>query len=363
VKIVPVILAGGIGERFWPLSRSSRPKQLLPIISSRTMMEETMARAKPFCKAGVSPLVVTGSAIAGQMRRVLPKTVRYDCIAEIAGRNTAPAIAAAAVWLTQKHKDAIMAVLPADHAVRPASAFVDAVRFAAQLAEKSDCLCVFGIKPSRPDTGYGYIQTALPAKSGIKKAKQVSFAVRRFVEKPSVETAKEYCASGDYFWNSGMFVWKASVILREIEIHMPQLFCHVKKLASGSLTKERINRFYRECPAESIDFGVMEKAKHVVMVCPEYSWDDVGSWEALERIYGPNIRGTTVTGPSIFDGDCAGSIIVNKSSLNLAVCGLNNVVVVATDDAVLVIDRAKLPEVKKYLAAIKKSGVMPETLF
>jgi mannose-1-phosphate guanylyltransferase/mannose-6-phosphate isomerase len=360
MNIVPVILAGGIGERFWPLSRSSRPKQLLPIISRRTMMEETIGRAKPFCVKGVRPLVVTGAAIATLMRRALPRSLCYDCITEPIGKNTAPAIAAAAVWLTQKYGDAVMAVLPADHSISPAGEFTAAVRYAASMAISTQSLCVFGIRPLRPDTGYGYIQAGAPV--GSCKALR-SYKVLRFVEKPAAALARSYCAFGKYFWNSGMFVWKASVILSEIEAHMPQLFSHVTALSARPLTQARINRFYRDCSRESIDFGVMEKSGRVAMVCPAFSWDDVGSWESLDRVYGHNGKGTTLTGERIFDGDCDGSIIVNRSDLTVAACGLRDAVVVVTGDAVLVMDRKKIPDIRVFISAMKNNGKFPQKIF
>jgi len=359
MNIIPVILAGGVGERFWPLSRRGRPKQVLAIISKRPMIEETIIRARTVCGKDVRPLIVTGRAMAPHILRCLPKNLRCDNIIEPAGKNTAPAIAAAAAVIRKKFGDALMLVLPADHAVSTTAQFASAVRQAAAIAA-GDRLCVFGIRPSRPDTGYGYIQAGEKFQAG---GTLPSFIVRRFVEKPAAAVARKYCASGYYYWNSGMFLWKASVILEEIAAHMPDLHQHVAALTARPITAARLDAFYRRCPAQSIDFGVMEKSARVIMVCPEFRWDDVGSWEALERIHGRNEHATTHVGERIFDGGCAGSIVVNTSKLTVAACGLKDTVVAATDDAVLVVSRDKIPLMKQYLAAMKSAKGLPRQIF
>ncbi len=360
MTVVPVVLAGGVGERFWPLSRSFRPKQLLPIVSGKSMIEETLARARPFCSRGVRPLIVTGTRIAAALRKALPKSVRYDCIREPVGKNTAPAVAAGAVWVQKKYGDALMLVLPADHAVRPARCFVEAARYAASLASGSESLCVFGIRPTRPETGYGYIQAgeAIEERGAVKSCR-----VRRFVEKPSEALAKSYVASGEYFWNSGMFVWKASTILAQIESHMPELHRRVQALARSAMSQSAVGTFYRTCPKESIDYGVMEKAARVVMVCPAFEWDDVGSWESVVRIHGINKQGNTLVGARIFDNDSVDSIVFNKSKQSVAACGLKAMVVVATDDALLVVPREKLPAIRQYIAAMKADRTLPRSIF
>ncbi|MBD3390866.1 MAG: NTP transferase domain-containing protein [Chitinivibrionales bacterium] len=360
MKTVPVVLAGGVGERFWPLSRQSRPKQLLPIVSKKSMIEETLARTRPFCTSGVKPLIVTSKAIASSMRRMLPKSVKYDSIVEPVGKNTAPAIAAAAALIRKKHGDALMLVLPADHAVSPAREFVSAVRFAARAASETDALCVFGIRPVRAETGYGYIQAGerLDAQANLAR-----YDVRRFVEKPSASLAQSYVGSGEYFWNSGMFVWKASVILEEIAAHMPELHRRVEALQRAKLSTAGLRAFYQTCRKESVDYGILEKSNRVTMVCPSFSWDDVGSWESLARIHGENTRRNTVVGGRVFDDESTGSILVNESDLTLAACGVRDMVVVATGDAVLVVPRDKLPSIRQYLAAMKNDRSLPRSIF
>ncbi|MFP4164341.1 MAG: mannose-1-phosphate guanylyltransferase [Chitinispirillaceae bacterium] len=359
MNVIPVILAGGIGERFWPLSRSSMPKQLHALTGKATMAEETLLRVNRFCSPGVKPLFITGAAIAQKAKEILPEK-EVEIIVEPQGKNTAPAIALAAAQIQKRDGDGVMVIVSADHSIKPKSAFAEAVRYAVSLAQKKNELIIFGIKPSRPEVGYGYIELGeeLEGSNDI-----TAFKVRRFVEKPDHQKAVEFKESGKYLWNSGMFVWKASSILEEFEEQMPELYDQVMKLSSRDFSKEAIAEFYSECCKESIDFGIMENAKAVNVVCGNFTWDDIGSWESLSRIHGTNEDGTTVTGPLVFESDCRDTLIVNKSERTLAAIGLKNVAVVSVDDAVLVIERSRLPALKKYLSQIKDSQDFPKELF
>lgn len=359
MKIVPVILAGGIGERFWPLSRSSRPKQFLPLISKLSMLEETMLRGRSFSGRNVTPLVVTGKNLAAKIPAVLSSKMDFDVIAEPEGKNTAPAIAIAAAWIKKKYGDAVMAVLPADHAISPRKAFADCIRFGAALATANGSLVVFGIKPGRPDTGYGYIQRGDADKTTPSLR---SFKVKTFVEKPDIAKARKYVSSGRYFWNSGMFVFTASSILSQFETHIPKLFSDVENAAKAGFSNKAIDHFYTISEKESIDYGIMERAKNVVMVEANFTWDDVGSWEAVGRLRASSGSSTTVVGTNVFESDNSGSIIYNSDNKPLAVMGLENVVVVSSGDVTMVISKEKLPQIKTYLAQIKKCG-FPEDLF
>jgi len=257
--VVPVILAGGIGERFWPLSRSSMPKQLLRLVSSKTMLEETLSRVDTFCNKGVSPLIITGKAIAGKFKTVLSTKLKYDLIVEPVGKNTAPAVALAASYIQAKYGEAVMIVLSADHDIRPKKAFVDAIKFAVKIAEQRNNLVVFGIKPTRAETVYGYIQLG----KKIDESDTIcACSVKRFIEKPGHEKAKKFLNSTKYMWNSGMFIWKTSTILEEFSKYMPELFSLIKKF-EGSFSKAKIDSFYKQCQKESIDFGVMEHSERV----------------------------------------------------------------------------------------------------
>jgi mannose-1-phosphate guanylyltransferase len=363
--VVPVILAGGIGERFWPMSRSSSPKQLHAIGSDRSMLEETVFRVGTCCGDGVRPMLITGANIAGRIADSLGDDGgKIEIIAEPVGKNTAPAIAIAAAIVSERYDDAVMVVVSVDHAIKPVDEFARAVDCAVNVAKTHGGLVVFGIKPSRPETGYGYIELGDGIGTGAPASKSCgAFKVKRFVEKPDAENAVKFMESGKFLWNSGMFVWKASVILDEFRRHMPDLYRQAMAAAEKNFSVAAIDEFYTVCCKESIDFGIMEKAEAVSAVCGDFFWDDLGSWESLSRVYGVDDGGTTAAGPLIYHDECADSLIINKSSRTLAAVGLSNVAVVAVDDAVLVIDRSRLPELKKYLGEIKSSGKFPQELF
>ncbi len=361
MKVIPVILAGGIGERFWPFSRSSKPKQLLPLLSKKSMIEETFSRVGPFCKSGSRPLIVTGKVMAGKIKRALAKAVAYDSLIEPVGKNTAPAVAIAAAWIRKKYgPDSVMVVLSADHAISPKKDFVAAVKFAVELADSRENLIVFGIHPSRPDTGYGYIQLekALEPRGNLK-----SYVVKRFVEKPTPKKAEQYIASKKYLWNSGMFVWKVSVILEEFKQHMPKIHKGVQKAAKSGFTQKAVDTFYHDAQKESIDYGIMEQSERVTAVEGIFSWDDLGSWESLSRVLIPNKNHTAVTGKKVYENECTRTIVSNNSKLTVAAVGLEDTVVAVVDDAVLVIARDKLPEFKKYLAEMKSNPALSRKLF
>jgi mannose-1-phosphate guanylyltransferase len=360
MKTIPVILAGGIGERFWPLSRSSMPKQLLKLISDRTMAEETLARVSTFCSKGVKPLIITSNAIAERMKELLPKKWQYDLIIEPVGKNTAPPVALAAAWIEKKYKQSTMVVLSADHDIRPLEKFTSAMEFAVKLAADSKQLIVFGVKPSRPDTGYGYIKLG----EKIDGLADVSgFHVKKFIEKPDQKKAKKYVKSGNYMWNSGMFVWTTSVILEEFKAYMPELFKQVKDVEKADFSEAAMNNFYHVCAKESIDYGIMEHSQRVSAAVGEFGWDDIGSWESIPRLKGTDNKGTVADGEFLYSKENKDSIIVNKSSLAIAAIGLKNVAFIATDDGVLAIDRSLLPDLKTYLNEIKADKRFPKTLF
>ena len=357
---VPVILAGGIGERFWPLSRSTMPKQLLPLISSKTMLEETLRRVAPLCEKNVRPLIITGRAIAGQIKKVVPSTISYDCIVEPEGKNTAPAVALAAAWIEKKYGSAVMIILSADHNIQPKSAFLASMRAAVRYARGNDVLVVFGIKPARIETGYGYLHSG---KKISEEQGEAIYKVRRFVEKPTATKAAHYFKSGSYFWNSGMFVWQTAVILAEFKRHLPALFRQTEKARKGRFSQKAIAEFYRTAEKESIDYGIMERSEQVVMVAAEFAWDDVGSFEALGRIHPQSPSGVTTVGKQVHALDCTDTIVYNGSPACIAAVGVDNVAVIATGDALLVIDRSKLPEIKSYLTKLKTSGDLSSRFF
>ena len=358
---VPVILAGGIGERFWPMSRSTCPKQLLKLVSSKTMVEETLDRVAPLCgKRGVKPLIITGRHIARQMTKVLSGKAEYDIIVEPEGKNTAPAILLAADWIEKKYGPSMMLIVIADHDIRPRAAYLSAVKAAVDFAGKKDALVVFGIKPSRPETGYGYLHLG----KSLSETRHANIHnVRQFIEKPSPATAGKFLRQKSFFWNSGMFVWKTSVILNEFATLQPGLYAQSVAVRAKGFTKSSIDRFYRNCEKISIDYAIMEKSSKVAAVVGNFSWDDIGSWEAVGRIHGSSAEGVTLVGNAIEEFECSNTLVFNNSNLTCATIGLSDLAVVVTGDALLVIHQSKLADFKKYLSQIKKNPDLPKVLF
>jgi len=360
MKTVPVILAGGIGERFWPASKSTFPKQLLKLAGDTSVLETTLDRVAPLCKGEVRPLLITGKNIVPALKKVIPAEKPFDLIVEPCGKNTAPAIGLAAAWIQKKYGDAVMVVVSADHAIAPVAAYLKAVREAIKLAEKKDSLVVFGITPERPDTGYGYIKVA----NALSAGKGVStYSVDAFVEKPTLDKARNYVKSKSYLWNSGMFVWKTSVVLREFEKSLPELYGQIREVEQKKFSKKAVHSFYEAAQSISIDYGIMEHAKNVSAVAGTFTWDDIGAWEAICRLHPKDSAGNVTVGGGIVALGCSDTLVFNQTAISVATVGLENVSVIAADGVILVINRKSLPEIKAALAEIKKSKKLPDTLF
>ncbi|MDH3771526.1 MAG: mannose-1-phosphate guanylyltransferase, partial [Nitrospirota bacterium] len=282
-----VILAGGSGTRFWPLSRERFPKQLLRIMGEGTLLQQTFERLLQ----GIAPrqmTIVTNDTQAESIRLQLNEwkdDLLDNIILEPQGRNTAPAIALTALELLHRDPEAVMVVVPADHVVKAAKKFMQAVKFATKLATEGH-LVTFGIHPSRPETGYGYIQPNKRRRVGSQGV-FTGYSVARFVEKPDLPTAQRYCRSGNYFWNSGIFVWKAATILEEIALQQPKISKILKGLARDIKTPEfptSLRKAYAKMPSLSIDHAVMEHSARSVVVPVDFGWSDVGSWGSLEEV-------------------------------------------------------------------------------
>jgi mannose-1-phosphate guanylyltransferase len=352
MNLYPVIIAGGSGTRFWPLSRSRRPKQLLPLASDRPLIADTAARLK-----GLAPLkdtfVVCGKAHAAAVRDALPKLPTRNVLAEPVPRNTAPAIGLATVHVTAREPDGIVVVLPSDHHVGDVEKFQQTIRAAAEAAQQG-MLVTIGIQPSRPETGYGYIQVGEPLAAGGPARR-----VRRFVEKPDAATAAQYVQSGEYLWNGGIFVFRANVMLDAIARHVPDLMDGLQPLRS-SLVKARypqvLARVFPTLPSISIDYAVMEKAQNIAVVPGEFGWSDVGSFSALPEVRPADARGNVTSGrpPLLVDSD---RCVVLAHDRLIAVVGMQDVVVVDAGDAVLVVPRDRSQDVRKVVEALKEQGL------
>jgi mannose-1-phosphate guanylyltransferase / mannose-6-phosphate isomerase len=352
--LTPVILSGGSGTRLWPLSRELYPKQLLPLVGKRTMLQDTVHRLEGLGAA--DPIVVCNEAhrflVAEQLRQI--KIKPQAIILEPVGRNTAPAIALAA--LTAK-PDALLLVLPADHVIRDIPAFQAAIKTAIPAA-RAGSLVAFGIVPNAPETGYGYIKQA----PGVGDAGV--YAIAQFVEKPDLPTAKHFVSAGGYSWNSGMFLFKASRYLEELKRHAPDIATSAAAALAGAqpdLDFTRVeSRAFELCRSDSIDYAVMEKTRDAVVVPMNAGWSDVGSWSALHEALVADGRGNVSKGDVIAE-DSDGCYFYSESRLVSAV-GLKDHVVIETKDAVFVAPKDRAQDVKKLVARLKADGRNEQSL-
>lgn len=358
-----VIMAGGGGTRFWPLSRREIPKQFLNLTGKDTMVNETIDRiACSIPKENI--FIVTNAVQAPLMKEITDKRIGSGRIlAEPAARNTAACIGYAAVTIQKKYGDSIMCVLPSDHYVKIKDVYKEVVDFAMDLAEETDRLVTIGIKPTEPATGYGYIKynkrmREIAHRVGNVSQKRIAaYPVSDFVEKPSLSIAKSYVEQGCYLWNSGMFVWKTSVILKYFEKLLPDVYeCLMEIMEAIGTEKEQetIERVYPLIPKISVDYGIMEKADNVIMLEGDFGWSDVGSWDTLDTLYDADENNNVVFGEQIHIGS-KNCIAYGKDKL-IATIGLENVIVVETEDAVLVCDKSRAQDVKKIVEILQEQG-------
>jgi len=361
--LIPVILSGGSGTRLWPLSRELYPKQLLPLVGDSTMLQQTVARL-----AGVAdvaaPVVVCNEShrfmVAEQVRAT--GTPAQAIVLEPLGRNTAPAVAVAALVALGRvppastvapgpghDEDPLLLVLPADHVIRDVAAFQAAVAIG-RVAAEAGSLVTFGVVPDRPETGYGYIRRA--------RGEGLAYAVAEFVEKPDYDTAVRYVQSGEYFWNSGMFMFRTRVFLAELGRHAPAMLAACEAAVAAATRDLDFTRLpsaeFGACPADSIDYAVMEKTTLAVVVPLDAGWSDVGSWSALQDALPTDAQGNVTAGDVITEG--ASGCYLHSTSRLIAAVGLADHVVVETKDAVLVAPRDRVQDVKALVARLKEQG-------
>lgn len=351
-RIVPVILSGGAGTRLWPLSRELYPKQLLPLLTEHSLLQETLQRVQG--ERFAAPLVVCSDehrfVIAEQLRAldVEPQAIVLEPVA----RNTAPAVAAAAHLLAKEDPDALMLVLPSDHAVRDIEAFHDAVDMAASAAH-GDWLVAYGITPTHPETGYGYIRRGAPLETGSGAC-----AVERFVEKPDAATAERYLADGDWLWNSGMFMFPVGLFLSELKRFEPQTYAAVEQAVDESRHDLDFLRLgeaaFGRAVGKSVDYALMEPTERAAVVPASIRWSDVGAWSALWDLGAKDSAGNVVVG-DLVARETKDSYLRSDQGL-LVTIGLTDAVVVATGDVVLVADRDRAQEVKAVVEELKASG-------
>jgi len=385
-EIHAIILAGGSGVRFWPLSRETSPKQMLHIVGEDTLLRQTIKRINGFVPPENIWIVTTEDKAQSIRFHIDPlgtiaKKIQF--INEPLGRNTAPAVGLTAIYLNHLSPESIMIVLPSDHAIPETEKFLKDLRVAIQGA-KEDYLVTFGIKPTRPETGYGYIKV----KKSSKTKPKGSFKVERFFEKPDLKTAKKYLSDGGYFWNSGIFVFKTSQILSELQTHLPSLYDSLKKIESlifptqkdafrnindlnelNDLNEknepngpnvlndqnllDRIKAIYKSIESISIDYGIMERSQNILMVPATFRWSDLGSWAALDEIIEKDKTGNILKGNTVDIGSQNSTVFASERLV--ATIGLKDMVVVDTPDATLVSPKERVQEVRKVVEVLRQN--------
>jgi mannose-1-phosphate guanylyltransferase/mannose-6-phosphate isomerase len=356
-----VILAGGSGTRFWPLSRELYPKQLLKVLSDQTLIQQTAQRVDPMIQAD-RIYVVTGAAHADAVRFQLdPLSVpKANIFVEPQARNTAPAIGWAAMLIRRLDPEGMMLIMPADHVIPDGRMFTEAITLATEVG-RDGALVTLGIKPHRPETGYGYIQAEARRTLATRRALK-AFAVTRFVEKPDLTTAKRYLRSGKFYWNSGIFVWRADAILREMEALMPSLSSGLARLESAMGTGNEalaLQEFYRSAESTSIDYGILQKTRRAAVIPAPFRWSDIGTWSSLDEVADKDAAGNVRIGPVVDLGsrDC---ILYGEQRL-VATIGLKDMVVVDTADATLVCAKNRAQDVKQVVELLRQRQA-PEQL-
>ena len=348
MKILPVLLAGGSGTRLWPLSREHNPKQFLRLIGEQTLLQQSALRATRL-KNALPPVVICGDKhrfiVAEQLREA--GVVGAQILLEPEGRNTAPAIAAAAHYAIEKQgTDVLVFVMTADHVIPDESALNAATQIAAMTATNGD-IVTFGIQPTRPETGFGYIKTGAELKTGASK-------IAAFVEKPSLDKAQDYLRQGGYYWNGGMFLFKAQAFLMELHRLEPEMHCHsaeAVQMSQRDLDFVRLDpEAFKACRSESIDYAVMEKTSHAALVPLDAGWDDVGSWSFLDTLP-KDASGNVCRGDVVLESAC--NNLVHAESRLVALAGVSDHIVIETQDAVLITTKDRAQDVKKIVARLK----------
>ena len=348
-----IIMAGGRGERFWPVSREKTPKQLIKLLGDRSFLQQAVDRCLPLVPLK-NILIITNAAQAAEVRKQLPKLPKENVVAEPIGRDTCAAVTLGAAIVGARSVNAVMAVLPADHVIPEEKKFQQVMSDAFDLASRGQVIVTIGIKPTEPATGYGYIRTGaeLPPPAGVKKYKTTFFKAEQFVEKPNYDTALTYLTSGQYRWNAGMFVWSFVTVTNALEKHQPEMnaACHrwfeaaTKKKLDKVLAKE-----YPGIQKISVDFALMEKAQNVVVADGAFDWDDLGAWPALARHIKADAEGNCAVGEFIHV-DGARNIIYDARSKDrrtpIGCAGLRDSILVLTDDAVLLAHKSQAQKIK-----------------
>ena len=351
--VYAVIMAGGSGTRFWPQSTKALPKQFLNLFGEGTMIQNTAERVKKLIPQE-RVLVVTNDRYVDIVKDQLPSVPEENIVGEPVAKNTAPCVAIAAEMLYQNDPDAVMVVLPADHHIEDPDEFNEILRAAIQKAEEGEHLVTIGIQPTRPETGFGYINSDNSLEENIYGKKV--HPVKAFTEKPNEKVAKEFFDSGNYYWNSGMFIWTAKSVLNEIQKQLPGMYALVEKAGNrlyGKKHSESIDEFYHACESISIDYGIMENAESVFVIPGSFGWNDVGSWTAVHELGKKDENGNVLNARHVVSSETENSYALSDSGKLIALVGLDDVAVVETDDAILVCKLDKAQNVKDIVEQLK----------
>ncbi len=345
-----VILAGGIGSRFWPFSRKNQPKQLLKIFGEESMLQITVNRLKKI--KNISDIyIITRKDLHKSIIKNVEGINVENIIIEPSGKNTAPAIGMMAAYLALKNPDDVMCVFPADHYIVGHQKFQKAIYRAGRIAKKGDNIVTIGIKPHYPSTAYGYIQYDENNQIEFKEA----FQVKAFAEKPHGKLAERFIESGDFLWNAGMFFWKVKSFISSMKIHMPELLNEVEKIASKIDSGDSFDELWEFIKPESIDYGLLEKADNIYVVPADFQWNDIGSWKALYDVFNSDRKGNIIRGNgTVMDGK--GNLIHSKNSFT-AVLGVDNVIVINTGDVTLVVDKDKVEDIKNLVDYLNNNSL------
>lgn len=348
MNVYGVVMAGGSGTRFWPLSRKQMPKQLLNLTGHDAMINEAIARLRSIAKDGI--FVVSGRSQRESLFRVLDKSIPADhVLLEPAARNTAACIGYAAIEILKRCGDGVLVVIPSDSYIRNTQAFEEALSRAVAAAEEQDAIVTIGIRPTFPATGYGYIR----CEEGTSPVKRVL----RFVEKPDLAHAKEYLASGDYVWNSGMFVWKASLILEKFKKYLPELYEELIRIGDAVGTGQEedvIDRIYPEMPSISVDYGILEKTDGILVVPADLGWSDVGSLDMLGAVRAADGNDNVIVGET-YPVDTHHSIIYTGGK-PVCTVGVDDLIIIDTPDVLLVCSKERAQDVKKIVEELRAKG-------
>jgi mannose-1-phosphate guanylyltransferase len=348
--VYALILAGGSGERFWPLSRRRRPKQLLRLVSKNALLEDTVARLEGW----VPPeriLILTNVEQEAAVRELLKDFPKENILPEPAKRDTAAAVALGAGWVALRDHSATMMVLPADHVIQNRAAFRETMELAAQAAEETGALVTIGIKPTWACPGFGYIEQGAPVRLQNNAEREAVHHVLRFREKPNVDLAESFLRKGNFRWNAGMFVWSVATVLCEFNRQTPELADFISQLRAPGAFDKALRERFSKLPRVSFDYAIMEKADRVLVVEASFDWDDVGSWRAVAKYFHADDHGNASSG-AVTAVDSTNNIVFDQTETNIALLGVHNLIVVRTGDALLVCHRHQAERIKDLIGKL-----------